>query len=79
MCIEEAIDHAGGVPAVAAHFKIHSVSVHEWITRQKLPAPRVIPLAELTGWKYTPHMLDPVLYPNPTDGIPAAANEQVPS
>jgi len=71
MYIEDAVIEAGGAAKVASEFEINPVSVYEWITRDKLPAPRVIPLAKLTNWKFTPHMLDPVLYPNPTDGIPA--------
>lgn len=70
MIIEDALHEAGGVPRVAERFEINPVSVYEWISRNKLPAARVIPLAELTDWRFTPHQLDPLLYPNPTDGIP---------
>lgn len=69
--IKDAIYCAGGVAKVASHQNISRISVYEWISKQRLPAERVIPLAELTGWKYTPHMLDSALYPNATDGIPA--------
>lgn len=68
--VERAIAEAGGVAPVAERFEINPVSVYEWISKGRLPAPRVIPLAELTDWKYTPHQLDPILYPNPIDGIP---------
>lgn len=68
--IEQAVTEAGGPQAVADHFNINRVSVDEWITANRLPPTRVIPLARLTQWKFTPHLLAPVLYPNPTDGIP---------
>lgn len=69
--VQDAIAEVG-VAVVAERFEINPVSVYEWISRDKLPPSRVIPLAELTNWKYTPHQLDPILYPNPTDGIPPA-------
>lgn len=72
MCIKEAITEAGGPTVVAERFEIKPPSVLEWIDRNKLPSSRIIPLAELTNFKYTPHQLDPILYPNPTDGIPPA-------
>lgn len=77
--IKDAVACAGGVAKVAGHQNISRISVYEWISKQRLPADRVIPLAMLTGWKYTPHMLDPSLYPNVSDGLPSnLALEQVP-
>lgn len=68
--IKEAIEAAGGAAVVARSQSIGRVSVYEWIYKDKIPAERVIPLAELTGWHFTPHQLAPLVYPNPTDGIP---------
>lgn len=68
--IKQAVDAALGVARVAETFHIARVSVYEWINKGRLPAERVIPLAEMTAWRYTPHMLDPVLYPNELDGLP---------
>lgn len=70
MPIKDAINRAGGVGTVAKHFGISPVSVYEWISAERLPADRVIPLAKLTEWAFTPHTLNPNLYPNPHDGLP---------
>ena len=71
--IKEAVDEAGGAAAVARAFSISRISVYEWIANGRLPekGSRALALAELTNWKYTPHMLAPELYPNETDGIPS--------
>lgn len=68
--IKHAVESAGGAVKVAEAFDISRISVYEWISKDRLPAERVIPLAELTAWRFTPHMLDPVLYPNERDGLP---------
>lgn len=75
MSTKDAIAAAGGASVVAQQFKINPVSVYEWIRKDRLPADRVIPLAELTKWEFTPHALDPVLYPNKLDGLPADVRE----
>lgn len=78
--LEQAIKRAGGAAAVARAFGISPVSVGEWLKKQKLPADRVIPVAGLTEWEYTPHMLDSKLYPNERDGMPPAIQlAQVPA
>lgn len=68
--IKAAIEEAGGGSAVARSLGIGRVSVWEWVNKGAVPDPRVLQLAELTHWKYTPHQLAPSLYPNPTDGLP---------
>lgn len=70
LTIEDVIRDAGGAPAVAERLEINPVSVYEWVENNRLPPKRVIQVAELTGWMHTPHQIDPILYPNPTDGIP---------
>ena len=35
----------------------------------RLPAERVIQVARLTGWEFTPHQLRPDLYPLPGDAL----------
>ena len=75
MSTKDAIAAAGGAAAVAQQFGINPVSVYEWIEKDRLPPARVIPVAELTKWAFTPHALDPVLYPNALDGLPAAVRE----
>lgn len=68
--VAEALDNLGGDSAVARKAGLKtSWAVAKW--RRNLPADRVLWLAEQTGWKYTPHMLAPKLYPNPTDGLPS--------
>ncbi|MDR5772095.1 MULTISPECIES: YdaS family helix-turn-helix protein [unclassified Caballeronia] len=68
--IKNAILEAGGAVAVARAFGIDRISVYNWVYKDEVPAGRVVRLAELTGWKHTPHALAPNLYPNPTDGLP---------
>lgn len=70
MIIEDAILSAGGAVVVAEKLKINPVSVYEWIANDRLPAKRVLAVAELGSWAYTPHQLDATLYPNPADGLP---------
>jgi hypothetical protein len=67
--VAAAIEHLLGDSAVAklADLKT-SWAVAKW--RQKLPEKRVLWLAQQTGFKFTPHQLDPEMYPNPTDGLP---------
>lgn len=67
--VPAAIDELGGDTAVAklAGLKT-SWAVAKW--RQKLPEKRVLWLAQQTGFKFTPHQLDPLMYPNKTDGLP---------
>lgn len=67
--VADAIDFLGGDTAVAARAGLKtSWAVSKW--RKKLPPDRVRWLAEQTGWKWTPHMLDPKLYPNAADAMP---------
>lgn len=77
--VKEAIDHAGGVAAVAKALEISRISIYEWIEKGALPAPRIIPVARLGGWKVSPHALDSVIYPNPGDGLPDTPEQLAPS
>lgn len=70
--IKSAVDRAGRAGAVARNLGISRISVYEWIEKDRLPPDRVLALAELTGWEFTPHMLAPERYPNPTDGVPVS-------
>ena len=69
--IKDAVREAGGASAVARAFNMSRISVYEWITKDEVPDKRVIRLAELTNWKFTPHQLAPALYPNPSDVLPS--------
>lgn len=68
--IKEAIERAGGPSAVGRAFGIGRVSVWEWVNKGAIPDNRILRIAELTDWEYTPHRLAPALYPNPKDGLP---------
>ncbi len=68
--LDRAVKRAGGAAAVARAFGISAVSVGEWLKKGKLPPHRVIPLSALTDWEFTPHALEPDLYPNKRDGLP---------
>ena len=68
--LEKAIAIIGGPAAVARGLGIgSSMAVNQW-KRRGLPCERVIGLSELTGYKVTPHELDPVHYPHHDDGLP---------
>lgn len=69
--IKLAVKKAGGAAEVAQRMGLSRISVYEWISKDKVPEPRVLALAELTEWEYTPHMIAPLIYPNPSDGLPA--------
>jgi hypothetical protein len=67
--VGQAIDFIGGDSAVAAKAGLKTAwAVSKW--RRALPVDRALWLAEQTGWKFTPHMLSPAIYPNPSDGLP---------
>lgn len=67
--VAEALDYLGGDSAVAKRAGLRTAwGISKW--RQKLPESRALWLARETGFKYTPHMLMPSMYPNPTDALP---------
>ncbi|WP_186035332.1 Cro/CI family transcriptional regulator [Burkholderia gladioli] len=68
--VKDAVVAAGGPTALARALGITRTSIYEWIEADKVPDPRVLQLAELTDWAFTPHRLAPHLYPNATDGLP---------
>lgn len=78
----EAVEIVGGQVALAnaikARFqgsKISQAHVWKWLNRSVAevpPAEYVIAICETTAWKVTPHRLRPDVYPNPSDGVPAA-------
>lgn len=68
--IKNAVKRAGKAGAVARALGISRISVYEWGEKDRVPPDRVLALAELTDWEFTPHMLAPDRYPNPTDGLP---------
>lgn len=68
--LDEALKRAGGPSAVIAKLGYRStMTISQW-RKRGIPAERVIPLSEMTGWEITPHMIDPSLYPHPEDGLP---------
>lgn len=71
MNTKQIIALAGGQTSVARHFDIEPPSVQDWITLDKIPPMRILGVSALTGWRVTPHMINPTLYPNPQDGLPS--------
>ena len=68
--IKAAIQQAGGARAVADARGLRSEwGVQKW-AHVGVPAEHVIPLAVMTNWETTPHMLSPEIYPSPLDGMP---------
>ncbi|SOB76153.1 Putative antitoxin of toxin-antitoxin system, YdaS/YdaT [Marinobacter sp. LV10R510-11A] len=72
--LDLAIKYMGGQSALAAEIGVKQAHVWNWLNRQgrKAPANRVLAISAATGWRITPHELRPDIYPNPTDGLPAA-------
>jgi hypothetical protein len=69
--LQRAIMLAGGAAQVAQLRGLSSGwAVRKW-TKDGLPLEHVLWLAELTGWRITPHQLAPQAYPHPEDGLPA--------
>lgn len=68
--VREAIEWLGGPPKVAARRGLRtSWAVAKWM-RDGVPGGQVLWLAEETGWRWSPHKLNPDLYPHPDDGLP---------
>ncbi|EBS1324066.1 Cro/Cl family transcriptional regulator [Salmonella enterica subsp. enterica serovar Muenchen] len=59
---------------IARRLKTSQQSVSLWVTTGKFPPRRIIPFCEAVGYAVTPHQLDSVLYPNPTDALPVHQN-----
>ncbi len=57
-----------GLKALAAGIGVSHQAVRKFESG-RLPAERVIQVAQLTGWKVTPHQLRPDLYPLPGDAL----------
>ena len=68
--VKKVIIEAGGTGRVAKVFDSTDSAVSGWIKRQKIPVEHIIKVSELTGWKITPHMINPSIYPNPGDALP---------
>ena len=62
--VAKAVRIAGGNSAVARSLGINQPhAVGKWVTLNRVPPYRIIPLEKLTKGKVTRHQLDPVLYP----------------
>ena len=68
--LKKAIDYCEGITALAVKINEKPNTVSMWIQRDNLPADKVIPVSEATGWQVTPNQLRPDLYPHPHDGLP---------
>lgn len=68
---EKAVKSVGSMSEVSRRFGFSSVqSVANWVSKNRVPPERVIPLCEWGGWAVTPHQLRPDIYPNVKDGLP---------
>jgi hypothetical protein len=71
--VERLFELSGGPSGMKRAFKLRTIwAAAKWLRMQRIPPYRIIPACQLVGFAVTPHELDPVLYPFPTDGIPAA-------
>lgn len=71
----ELIKQAGGPGVVGKLFDISGQAVSAWYA-EGIPAHRVIPICQSTGWALTPNALRPDIYPHPEDGLPAEMRAQ---
>ncbi|THD47201.1 Cro/Cl family transcriptional regulator [Enterobacteriaceae bacterium ML5] len=55
---------------IARRIGVKPQAVHQWMLKH-IPPYQVIPFCAALEWSVTPHQVDPVLYPNPNDGLPA--------
>lgn len=67
--VASAIAALGGPAAVARRRGLTPWAVSKW-RNGRMPADHICWLAGETQYRYTPHMLDPRLYPYPEDGLP---------
>ncbi|MFS1539351.1 MAG: transcriptional regulator [Candidatus Phlomobacter fragariae] len=75
---DKAVKAVGSMSMVARKFNLKSVqSVANWIINNQVPSNRVIKLCYLGNWKVTPHELNPDIYPNQIDGIPADKQDTI--
>ncbi|PPD12149.1 hypothetical protein [Methylophilus sp.] len=56
---------------VSGNPKLSATHINNWIERDKnIPTDYVIPIAQVSEWKFTPHQIKPNKYPHPQDGLP---------
>jgi DNA-binding transcriptional regulator YdaS (Cro superfamily) len=67
----DAIQSLGGPSSVARLRGRTPWAISKWV-RDGVPPNEVLWLAAATGWQFTPHQIDPKLYPNADDGLPRA-------
>lgn len=61
--IQKAIQHAGGVSALAARMGVTYQAIQQWEKTGRVPAERAIELERATDGEVTRHELRPDLYP----------------
>lgn len=81
------VEVAGGQSSLAAEIRrvrpgcrVQQGHVWKWlnlVTGQTPPAEWALPICEAVGWRVTPHVLRPDVYPNPTDAVPPEVALQI--
>lgn len=74
--IKEIIVAAGGTRKVCLRFGISDAAVTGWIQRNRIPERKIRLVSEMTGFKFTPHMIDPDIYPNEMDALPRSIKKR---
>lgn len=59
-----------GMNHLTAAFGLTRQAVRKW-ELFGIPKDRIIEFCEAVEWRFTPHDVDPVMYPNPFDALPA--------
>ena len=63
--LEQIIDRGGGRSKLAKKLNISRMAVWKWDRKGRVPAERVLAVAEITG--YAPEQIRPDIYPPKTD------------
>lgn len=68
--VKQIISAAGGGRKVSKSLGISEAAVSNWVKKDKIPPERILHIAKMTRWIFTPHMIDDAIYPNPHDALP---------
>ncbi|MDA8487444.1 transcriptional regulator [Kluyvera sp. Awk 3] len=68
--VKEKISSLMSQVSIGERFGISSQAVGKWLRKGSIPPRRILPLCQILNWQVTPHEIDPLAYPNPTDGLP---------
>lgn len=66
---DQVLQLSDGPTGLARRLGYGQPRVSHW-RRRGVPADEILCVCRAVGWAVTPHQINPVIYPNPTDGLP---------